>query len=444
MTSEPWIQIPTHGIATRYEAVPETCDTDCGRFGGMPQPAKQAVVNGQRFDEKEFYLDEFRGRTLLLCMPIEELGARDLFEELAAIVRELLANDTRTLLLIGTPETHRSEPLLRRLQRRLGALIFQDDTLPLFADRRSRAAAFAEVDPCAFETPEGITAFVGSVWARLRRGPLYVGLVPGVTPPAMTLMAHRVGARLRVHKLVLVEAEGGINGADGKEISFMDEKMLEAVLGAGEAEWTGLASRRATLEAVRAALLGGVASVNLCSLAGLARELFTYTGSGTLFTLEDYCTVQPMGIDDFEEVERLIERGQREGLLKMRTPTEVAAMLANGYAATIGSHHLAGICALETARYRTARAGEIVGLYAITRFKGEGVGMRLIARVLAEARQRQLAYVFACTTEERAQVFFERQGFRRVTTADVPAAKWVAYDTHRKARVAVMRLDLEG
>ena len=70
---------------------------------------------------------------------------------------------------------------------------------------------------------------------------------------------------------------------------------------------------------MRAALLGGVASVNLCTLAGAPRELFTYTGSGTLCTHADYCTVQRLGIDDFEEVERLIERGQREGLLKLRT-----------------------------------------------------------------------------------------------------------------------------
>jgi amino-acid N-acetyltransferase len=183
--------------------------------------------------------------------------------------------------------------------------------------------------------------------------------------------------------------------------------------------------------------------VNLCTLAGAPRELFTYTGSGTLCTHADYCTVQRLGIDDFEEVERLIERGQREGLLKLRTADEIAVMLINGYGATIGAHHLAGICALVTEPYAGAHAGEIVGLYTITRFKGEGVGGRLIGRVLDDARHAQLAYVFACTTEERAQLFFERQGFRRVGTEHVPAAKWAAYDPQRKAQVAVFRFDLE-
>ena len=143
-------------------------------------------------------------------------------------------------------------------------------------------------------------------------------------------------------------------------------------------------------------------------------------------------------------MERLIERGQREGVLKLRTPEEVAGLLINAYGATIGAHHLAGICGLLTQPYTAERAGEIVGLYAITRFKGEGVGGRLVARALADARAAGLAYVFACTTEERAQVFFERQGFRRVGPADVPAAKWTDYDPKRKAQVAVYRFDLEA
>ena len=85
------------------------------------------------------------------------------------------------------------------------------------------------------------------------------------------------------------------------------------------------------------------------------------------------------------------------------------------------------------------RAGEIVGLYTITRFKGEGVGERLVSRLVAEAEQRGLAYVFACTVDERAQLFFQRLGFERVAPGAVPAAKWLDYDNRRRRRVAVLR-----
>jgi N-acetylglutamate synthase-like GNAT family acetyltransferase len=419
-----------------------TAGGDCGTVRAMPSPAEKPLAVVERFDEKEFYLDEFRGHTLLFSIPVEELAQDPDYERVGGVVRELLTNDTRVLVLVGVPDDTRAEQILRRLQRRLGALIFREETIPLFPQRGARSGAFNVLDAAAMAAPAAATALLATVWNTLRRGPLFVGVITSATRAMATGFAQQVATRLRVHKLILVEPEGGVTGTDGKQLSFMDETLLATLLAAGQAEWAGMAARRATFEAIRGALVGGVTSVNLCALAGVARELFTYEGSGTLFTLQDYCTVQPLGIDDYEEVERLIERGQREGLLKLRSADEVAAMLVNGYGATIGAHHLSGICALIADAYTRDRAGELVGLYTITRFKGEGVGGRLVARVLADARAAGLAYVFACTTEERAQVFFERQGFRRVGPEAVPAAKWESYDPHRKAQLAVFRFDL--
>jgi amino-acid N-acetyltransferase len=420
-------------------------DGMCRLWYGAPMasPAQRSLPVVEAFDEKQFYLDEFRGHTLLFAIPAAELGRDADYEKLAAVTRALLTNDTRVLIIVSCRDSDRGDQMLRRLQRRLGPLVFRDETMPLFPQRGARASAFSQLDADAFATPAGGTAVLTGIWAALRRGPLFVGIVAGVTHTAASVFAQHVGIRLRVHKLVLIEPEGGVMGSDGKPLSFMDETMLETLLAAGQAEWAGLGPRRETFDTIRAALLGGVTSVNLCALAGTARELFTYEGSGTLFTLQDYCTVQRLGIDDFEEVERLIERGQREGMLKLRTPEEVGAMLVNGYGATIGARHLAGVCALTIDPYVAERAGELVGLYTITRFKGEGVAARLVARVLTDARAAGLAYVFACTTEERAQVFFERQGFRRVSHEQVPAAKWNAYDPQRKAVVAAFRFDLQ-
>ncbi len=409
----------------------------------MASPTERPLPIVETFDEKQFYLDEFRGHTLLFLIPAEELTRDEDYERLAAVTRALLTNDTRVLLLVNSPDSARGEQILRRLQRRLGPLIFRDETMPLFPQRGARTTAFSQLGAEAFATAAAATTVLTNIWSALRRGPLFVGVIAGASRADAMLVAQEIGTRLRVHKLLLIEPEGGVTGSDGKQLSFMDETLLTTLLGVGQAEWAGVAARRATLNAIRAALRGGVASVNLCSLGGVARELFTYEGSGTLFTKEDYCSVQRLGIDDFEEVERLIERGQREGMLKLRAPEEVAGMLINGYGATIGAHHLAGICALTTEPYGAERAGEIVGLYTITRFKGEGVGARLMARVLADARAAGLAYVFACTTEERAQAFFERHGFRRVTPDQVPVAKWASYDPQRKAVVAVYRFDLQ-
>ncbi|MBI4517374.1 MAG: GNAT family N-acetyltransferase [Deltaproteobacteria bacterium] len=395
------------------------------------------------FSEKEFYLDEFRGRTLVFALPLAEFGNEEHYDAIGAIARELLRNDTRALLLFGGTGRLSGEQLLRRLQRRLGPLLFREETLPLFPQvrgQRGRPAAFAQLSAAELIDAGTAAEALARVWSILRGGPLFVGAVED--DAALYQVSATLAQRFGVHKLVLVEPAGGIAGADGRQLSFMDEPTLTTILHAGEAEWAGLADRRATLSVVRAALRGGVGSVNLCALAGLARELFTYEGSGTLFTLQDYCRVERLRIDDFEEVERLIERGQREGFLKLRRPDEISEILLTGYGATISTHHLAGVCALVTAPYSAERAGEIVGLYTITRFKGEGVGARLVQQVLADARALRLAYVFACTTEVRAQAFFERQGFRRVGTSEVAAAKWRDYDPARRQQVAVYRLDL--
>jgi hypothetical protein len=50
------------------------------------------------------------------------------------------------------------------------------------------------------------------------------------------------------------------------------------------------------LEAIHAALAGGVTSVSLCPLAGVGQELLTYEGCGTLFTRAEYCQVAKLGI----------------------------------------------------------------------------------------------------------------------------------------------------
>lgn len=383
------------------------------------------------FTEKEFYLDEFRGRTVLFAVHHEgrpaELG------ELADVTRELLRNDTRVLLLVGGGM---GDAEVRRVFARA-------------CTAAARASRAADAAPAAVDAPvlslgdEVSPSSLMRVWGVLRTQPLLLGVCAQCSAERLADFAQRLGGRLRVHKLVVVDPLGGIRAAGAaRHASFMDETMIEELLRAGQAEADGLGARRPLIEAVRAAVLGWIDSVNVCRLDGVTRELFTYEGSGTLFTREDYCRVEPLGLDDFHEVEKLLERGQHEGYLKVRGLEEIAAILFSGYGATIGRHHLAGVCALQTERYARTRAGEIVGLYTITRFKGEGVGIKLVQRMKAEAVARGLAYLFACTTQDGVGQFFERQGFRRIAPADAPPEKWAGYDQARRRALAVYRFDV--
>jgi amino-acid N-acetyltransferase len=380
----------------------------------------------EAFEEKSFYLDEFRRQTLLIAVPADAITHASDADALVEAVADLAGNATRFLLLWGTgPDRGRQRAPVRVLARMLPG----------------RAAT----DPRRrwIEVGDGSGAAVGiallrGIWRLLRdHGRAVVRVGPG--QGILADFAQRLGVRLGVRKLVLLDGEGGISNETGL-VSFMDGAMLEELLRRGEAEWVGVGHRRPVLEAVRSALHGGVESVNLCDLEGVGRELFTYEGAGTLFTLEDYCRVERLRVDDFPEVEKLLERGQREGYLRLRSAEEIGDVLMCGYGATIGTGHLAGVCALATEPYRKARAGEIVGLYTMTRFKGEGVGGKLLARAIEDARQLGLRYVFACTTHDRARAFFERHDFARVTWTEVPADKWRSYDPGRRRRLTVYKL----
>ncbi len=408
----------------------------------MSSVASPAPLPAEEFGEKDFYLDEFRAHTLCFAVALADCERPGGFETLGRVSRELVANGTRLIILFGIPPGPAGVgPRLRRVRQRLQRFVLSEETAVHFPARRGRRGLGEAVADLTEAARGGdLAPTLELAWRTLRVGPLFVGLVD---EEALVDFAQRLAGRLRVHKLVMIEPPGGIASPTAGQLSFMDEAMLATVLHAGEAEWAGLAGRRKTLDAIQAALRGGVHSVNLCSLEGLARELYTYEGSGTLFTRGDYCRVERLGIDDFAEVERLLARGQREGYLKLRSAAETARVLLNGYGATIGAHHLAGVCGLETEPYADERAGEIVGLYTITRFKGEGVGARLLAQALEDARAAGLRYVFACTVEPRAQGFFERQGFRLVTPDDVPEAKWVGYEKERRVRLKVYRRDLE-
>jgi len=375
------------------------------------------------FGEKEFYLDEFRGRSVVLALAPALATSRTPLTPLAVTMAELLRNRTRVVLWWPTPSSGvspRLETLLDGIHRRTRGR--RGQVLTLGSDVVGGPPAGAQVR--------------AALWRCLRRSG--VAAVVGGGDGAFPSVPLDLAATLGVSKVVLLDATGGLT-AGRAPLSFVDENQLATLLHGGQAEWAGLGERRELLTAVRRALGTGIEAVNLCTVRGLADELFTYAGSGTLFTEGDYCRIDRLSLDTFSQAERLLERGQRERVLARRTPDQLAGVLANGFGALVSGRHLAGVGALLTAPYERERAGEIVALYTITRFKGEGIGDRLVGRLLAEAADAALDYVFACAVDAGAQRFFDQRGFRRMPATAVPPAKWVGYDRRRRGRVVCFR-----
>jgi N-acetylglutamate synthase-like GNAT family acetyltransferase len=221
--------------------------------------------------------------------------------------------------------------------------------------------------------------------------------------------------------VVIVDERGGLDAGSGTR-SFVHAAALARVVRAEEdcGDWS-----LAELQQLVAAVRSGIDAVNLTTAEGVAEELFTYQGSGTLVTAEEYCTVDRLGVEQFQEAERLLARGEREGFLLPRSEEQKHRLLLAGYGAWFGGTRLAGVCGLESELYSRRRVGEVVGLYTITRFQGEGVGVRMIDHLIDVAKEGGLRALFACSSNQRAIAFFERCGFDRVEPDKVPASKWV-------------------
>lgn len=354
-----------------------------------------ARVRAAPFSEKDFYLGEFRGRTVALAVREPEPGSAS---GVAPVLGELEDNGTRVVVL--SP----SSPDL---------------------------AALMEAPPIDCEAPD----LEGRVWRELAKGSRVALSIPQSGRFAATCIDTAV--RLGVPKLLFLERDGALLRRDGRRHSFVDlEELRDLVRGRHGMS----AARVGLLREIERGLAAGLPAVNLCTASGLAEELFTYEGSGTLFTRQRYVDTRRLGIDDFDTAFDLISRGVSEGYLAPRSEEQVEQVLANGFGAFVEGRYLAGIGALLP--YVEVPAAEIASLYTLTRFTGEGVGGHLVAFAVERARAEGCDFVFACTTSPRVVAFFERNGFRPVAPTELPEAKWRGYDADRRRSVHSLRRDV--
>jgi N-acetylglutamate synthase-like GNAT family acetyltransferase len=361
-----------------------------------PRPRRRAPEAGL-FTEREFYQREFRDRTVAIAVPE------------------------------GTP--------LAPLRAPLQELAACNANAALIAPLRTPLAEIGVSTLLRASSPR----LEGNVWRALRVQP-WVGIAVARRMDFGDAV-RELAVRLGVFKLVWLDARGGIRNRQGQRLSFVHRAELRQLL-ANPARALPQEGRVALLREIGDMLEAGIPAVNVCAAEALGDELFTYAGSGTLFTRKRYMKVRPLGVDDFDAADDLIKRGVSEGFLLDRSEASVDAVLAHGFGAFVEGRHLAGIGALLPGG--DGVSGEIASLYALTRFLGEGVGVSLVQWGVAEARRLGLAYVFACTTSERVGQFFQRQGFREVPQDQVPDRRWLGYDPERRMQVRCLRMDLSG
>jgi N-acetylglutamate synthase-like GNAT family acetyltransferase len=356
------------------------------------------------FSEREFYLAEFRGRSIGIAWPADEPPAA---EPLAGVVAELVANESRVVLLSPFDE-------------------------------------ILEIGGVEQAVPVDDPSFAPKLWRRLReRGRASLR----VSAESFEDDCRRAALSLRLAKMVWIQSSPPVERIAGEtRISVVDLAHLDPLLGGGVAAELGSLrvrpGKEPMLRAIRALIEGGIPSVNVCPPQDLARELFTYSGAGMFLTRDRYAEVRPLAIDDYDLANDLIERGEADGFLAPRDPGARDDVLAHGVGVFIEGRYLAGIGAILP--HSSSNAAELASLFALTRYVGEGAGGQIVRYAIDRARRDGLDYLFSCTTSGRVEGFFLRHGFRRVERDAVPPEKWQSYDPERLSRVRCLRFDLKS
>jgi len=355
------------------------------------------------FSERDFYLSEFRGRTVAIALRSgcgQGPGGEAALQGLGGVLDELVANATRVVLL--SPERE----LLAKL---LGCA----------------AIELASAD------------WAAELWKAVRADGKSGLVLPGGA--AFAAACHDASQRLGFAKLVWVDDPPLIRGANAEAASYVDLEGLKRLLGADDLS----PERRAFLKEIRAMIDEGLPAVNVCSLGAVREELFTYAGAGTLFTREGYTVVRDLALHEFDAAVHLMGRGVAEGFLLERSAEQKDHVLAHTFGVFVEDRYLAGIGALLP-HAGSPPMGEVVSLYTVTRFVGEGVGGHLLRFAADRARAAGLETVFACTTSTTVEKFFLRHGFSVVEAGALPASKWRDYPDARRSQVRCLALETAG
>ena len=161
--------------------------------------------------EKDFFLKEFRSKSLLFALRVADLvslGDRRCIEEvLSALVR----NETRTLLLLETDGTVEQRECIEALCRQCAQALQATSTL---------------LTPTVLLPEADDDQLLVQVWEVLRTAPIFIGLWPERANVSFLLCVQRLAIRLKVYKLVLLDQEGGLASARGP-MSFLNSPSLK-------------------------------------------------------------------------------------------------------------------------------------------------------------------------------------------------------------------------
>lgn len=131
-------------------------------------------------------------------------------------------------------------------------------------------------------------------------------------------------------------------------------------------------------------------------------------------TVETTITIRKPVVTQVPEIKSLIDAGVKQGAMLPRALLELYESVRD-FHVYVDERGVGGCCALHVDMDDLA---EIRSLVVREDLRGQGIGLRLLEACLDEARDLDIARVYALT---RVRGFFERQGFREVDKRELPS-----------------------
>src|SRR5438105_4748886 len=157
---------------------------------------------------------------------------------------------------------------------------------------------------------------------------------------------------------------------------------------------------------------------------GLLAEVFSNEGIGTLVYTNEYQAIRKARKKDCRAIFHLIQSGMENDELVKRTMPEIERQIDDFYVFEVDGS-AAGCAALHV--FADQGKAEMACVCVSPKYENQGIGLRLMQFVEAQARSRGLAELF-CLSTLAVNYFVQKGGFRLGTPDDLPPPRRERYD----------------
>lgn len=171
--------------------------------------------------------------------------------------------------------------------------------------------------------------------------------------------------------------------------------------------------------------------------SSLLVELFTRDGAGLLIFSDQYHEIRSANYEDIPAIIELIQPLEEKGILVKRSRERLELEIPN-FTVIERDHQIIGCAALYPYLDNTTTSGELACLAVHPDYQGQQLGEQLLDAISLQAKNQNLTELFLLTTQ--TYHWFIEHGFELKTPEALPAGKQDLYNYQRQSKVLIKTL----